>query len=320
MSAGSWWVLCEPSGTDITTTSKELLSEASRRGARVSAVSWGPDSAELADVTGSWGAERYFDLGDLGAVLPGSVVAATVASLWLDETPEVLLIPASTDGRDIAACLSAFVDVPVLTNITGLREEAELLSEHSLFGGTQTALARHRGVTPSLLVVRAKSFAMGAPGTASAQRVAVVPAAPRVRPVTIVATHVEEHSGPALEDADVVVSGGRGLGDAAAYGLVQELASLLDGAPGASRAIVDAGWVPYSHQVGQTGTTVKPNLYIACGISGATQHLVGMKGANHIVAINKDPDAPIFSICDFGVVGDVHHVLPALIAALRARS
>jgi electron transfer flavoprotein alpha subunit len=320
VSAPSWWVLCEPSGADITTTSKELLSEARRRGATVSAVSWGPHSEGLADVTGSWGAERFFDLGDLGGVLPGSVVAATVASLVGEESVDAVFIPASTDGRDIAGCLSAFLDVPVLTNVTGLRDEPELLSEHSLFGGTQIALARNDGVRPSLMVVRAKSFAMGTPGAASAQRLAVAAVPPRVRPVTIVASHVEERSGPALDDAEVVVSGGRGLGDAASYGLVEELATLLGGAPGASRAIVDAGWVPYSHQVGQTGTTVKPNLYIACGISGATQHLVGMKGATHIVAINKDPDAPIFSICDFGVVGDVHNVLPALIAALRERS
>ncbi|NBY12891.1 MAG: electron transfer flavoprotein subunit alpha/FixB family protein [Actinobacteria bacterium] len=135
----------------------------------------------------------------------------------------------------------------------------------------------------------------------------------------VLSVHVEESTGPKLDEAEIVVSGGRGLGEAGKYTLVEDLAKVLKGAPGASRAIVDAGWVPYSYQVGQTGKVVKPNVYIAAGISGATQHMVGMKGSKNIIAINKDKEAPIFGVADLGIVGDVHKVLPQLIELLKSR-
>ncbi|MGH8995388.1 MAG: electron transfer flavoprotein subunit alpha/FixB family protein, partial [Acidimicrobiales bacterium] len=207
----------------------------------------------------------------------------------------------------------------VLTNVVGLGEDGGS-SQHSLFGGTISATARFTGEGPYIYVVRAKSFAAEPSGGGAAEIVsAPAPEVGATGAATVTARHVEARTGPKLDEASVIVSGGRGLGSAEKYEMIEELAGLLHGAAGASRAIVDAGWVPYARQVGQTGKTVKPNLYVACGISGATQHLVGMKGSKNIVAINKDQDAPIFSVADLGIVGDVHKVLPALIEALKSR-
>jgi electron transfer flavoprotein alpha subunit len=321
MALSNIWVVAEPSSGSFTTTSLELLTHARGYGAAVSAITWGGD-ASLAGVAGEYGATTLYDVGDLAGALPGVPVASAIAALVASAgAPDAILIPTSYDGRDVAGRLSARLDRPVLTNVTGLVEDGGLTTEHPIFGGSQTVKARFTGEGPGIFVVRAKSFAAEASSGAAANVVAAPPGdVGSSGTATIAATHVEERVGPKLEEAAVVVSGGRGLGEADKYALIEETAKLLNGAAGASRAIVDAGWVPYSHQVGQTGKTVKPTVYIACGISGATQHMVGMKGSKNIVAINKDPDAPIFQIADFGIVGDVHKVLPALIAALKARA
>jgi electron transfer flavoprotein alpha subunit len=321
MSVTTIWVLCEPTSNGISTPSLELLTAARSMADTVEAITWGSATGSNAGVLGEYGASAVHDVGDLGAALPGVPVASAIAGLVATAgAPDAILIPTSYDGRDVAGRLSVRLDRPVLTNVTGLREDGGLVAEHPVFGGTLTVYSRFTAEGPGIFVVRAKSFAAESAGGAPATVTPLtVPETGATGMAIIDASHAEERSGPSLDEAAVVVSGGRGLGEASAYALIEELATLLHGAAGASRAIVDAGWVPYSHQVGQTGKTVKPSVYLACGISGATQHMVGMKGSKTIVAVNKDKDAPIFTICDLGIVGDVHKVLPALIDALKNR-
>jgi electron transfer flavoprotein alpha subunit len=322
MSTEKIWVLAEVGDAGPTPITLELLTEARSVAGTVEAVAWGPDTATLAASLGEYGATTVHDVGDIGDALPGVPVASAMAALVQGgNAPDAILIPATYDGRDVAGRLSAKLDVPVLTNVTGLVAGGDgLSSQHPVFGGSHIVTARFTGKGPGIFVIRAKSFAAEPAGGGAATVVAApVPDAGATNTAKIAQRHVEERSGPKLDEAAVVVSGGRGLGEAANYALIEELAKLLNGAAGASRAIVDAGWVPYSHQVGQTGKTVKPTVYVACGISGATQHLVGMKGSKNIVAINKDQEAPIFSVADLGIVGDVHKVLPALIEAIKAK-
>ena len=313
------WVVVEPANGALTTTSLEILTLARSLGGTVSAITWGGQGAALAAQAGEYGATTLHDAGDLAGALPGAPVAGAIAALVASAgAPDVILIPTSYDGRDIAGRLSAKLNTGVLTNVTGY--SADGTTEHPVFGGTQIVNARFTSGGPGIVVIRAKSFAAeSASGAAATVNPIAAGDLGATNSAKIVASHVEERVGPKLEEAAVIVSGGRGLGEASAFALVEEAAKLLNGASGASRAIVDAGWVPYSKQVGQTGKTVKPTVYIACGISGATQHMVGMKGSKNIVAINKDADAPIFQVADFGIVGDVHKVLPALIEKLKSR-
>ena len=317
MSIAKIWVVAEIVDGAPTTTSLELVSHARTLADTVETVVWG-DGAAAAGTLGEYGATTVHDVGDLGGALPGAPVAAAVAD---GNGPDAVLLPATYDGRDIAGRLSVKLDRPVLTNVVGLAAvDGGLASQHAIFGGAEILTAKFTAEGPGIFVVRAKSFAAEPSGGAAAAVVAApAPDTGASNAARIVARHVEERTGPKLDEAAVVVSGGRGLGEKEQYVLIEQLAGLLHGAAGASRAIVDAGWVPYSHQVGQTGKTVKPTVYMACGISGATQHMVGMKNSKNIVAINKDQDAPIFQVADLGIVGDVHKVIPKLIEALQAR-
>jgi electron transfer flavoprotein alpha subunit len=300
----------------------ELATGARSLATTVEAVTWGGEGEHLAPTLGAHGVSTVFDVGELGNSLPGPSVASAITTSWAVEgPPEAIFLATTYDSRDIAARLSARIDRPVLTNAVALvRQEGSMVTTHAAFGGSKLVRARLTGEGPGIYLIRPKSFPAEPSGGPPAKVVPLpVPDLGAVAGAEIVSRHADARQGPSLEEAQVVVAGGRGLGDRGGFALVEELAALLHGAPAASRAVVDAGWVPYAYQVGQTGKTVKPDVYLAFGISGATQHLVGMKSAKHIIAVNKDPSAPILRIADLGVVGDVHQVLPKLIEVVKSR-
>jgi electron transfer flavoprotein alpha subunit len=304
-----------------TTATLELLTAARATGATVEAFIAG-DAAAVAAKLGEFGAAKVYATGDLGGALLGVPAAAAITALVQGgNAPDVILFSQTYDGRDIAGRLSVKLDKSVLTNAVGLEISGDTVTaEHAVFGGAKVLKAAFTGSGPHIVLVRPKSFAAeSGGGPAAVVEQVAVPDTGATGSAVVTQRHVEERTGPKLDEAAIVVSGGRGLGEAAKYSWIEDLAKALKGAPGASRAIVDAGWVPYAYQVGQTGKTVKPEVYLAAGISGATQHMVGMKGAKNIIAINKDKEAPIFGIADLGIVGDVNKVLPKLIEALKAR-
>ena len=314
------WVFAQESNGAPTTATLELLTKARSLGSVNAFV--GGDASTVAAALGGHGATKVYATGDLGGKLPGVAVSAAMkAVIDSGDSPDLIMFPQTYEGRDVMARLSVKLDRTVLTNNIDISIDGDAVAVTTpVFGGNVLVTTTFTGPGPHLAAFRPKSFVAEPVGGGAPEVVAVaVPELGAVGAATVVAVHVEESTGPKLDEANIVVSGGRGLGEASKYEMIEQLAKLLKGAPGASRAIVDAGWVPYSYQVGQTGKVVKPGVYIACGISGATQHMVGMKGAKNIIAINKDKEAPIFGIADLGIVGDVHKVLPKLIEALQSR-
>lgn len=311
------WVFCEELDGAPSASALELLTKARSWGeVEVFYVGAGNDAAYAA--LGDHGAAKVHQL-DVGDKLPAAAAAAALADL-VDEGDIALFGMGSTD-RDVAGRLSARMGCPVLANAVEIdTSSGRVLVTNEILGGT-TRVVTAATAGPVIVVARPKAFPAEPAGGAPPEIAAV--AAPNVGhagSAAVLESHVEESEGPDLEAAAIVVGGGRGMGGPEEkWEPVAKLAGLLGGAVGATRAVVDAGWVPYSLQVGQTGKTVKPDVYIACGVSGAMQHLVGMKDSSTIIAINKDAEAPIFTIADLGVIGDVHKVMPALIAALENR-
>lgn len=310
------WVFCEEVDGAPSTLGLELLAKARSLG-EPTVLYAGAGSVEAWETLGDHGALRvlHFDHGDMLAAAP---IAAAVATRAGEQSPGMILFGQAYTDRDVAGRLAVRLGLPVLSNAVDVAFESDgtATTRHEISGGAEVAVAAFRAPGPHLAIIRPKSFPAEPVGGPLPE---VVPMEiPDVGGAGAVVSerHARQREGPDLEEAAVIVSGGRGLGAAEHYSMVESLAAPLGAATGATRAIVDAGWVPYAKQVGQTGKTVKPDVYIACGISGAMQHLVGMKDAKTIIAINKDPDAPIFTIADLGIVGDVHKVMPKLIEEL----
>ncbi|MEJ7697775.1 MAG: electron transfer flavoprotein subunit alpha/FixB family protein [Candidatus Limnocylindrales bacterium] len=305
--------------TEIATLARTLAAESG--GAAVTGVVIGADPAKAAQELATY-LPRVIAVTepDSAEHAAGTIVGQRLAALIAEHEPDVILIGAGPEGRDLAGVVSALTGRGVLANAIALRGSPDgPIASHSVFGGkllTESALTGGRGIVTIRANVAAAEPA-ASPGTVET----VTPSGTLDLPaVPIVERIASSGAAVSIDDAKIIVAGGRGVGGADGFALVQELADALGGAVGATRAAVDSGWIPYSQQIGQTGKLVKPQLYLALGISGAIQHKVGMQTASTIVAVNRDPEAPIADFADMLVVGDLVAVGQALLEQLRARA
>jgi electron transfer flavoprotein alpha subunit len=305
-------VLVEHAEGSVKKVTLELLTAARAIGDPVAVVVGAAGSAgPLTDKLAEYGATAVVaaESEDTGTYLVTPQVAV-LASLVESESPAAVLVASSAEGKEIAARLAIRTRSGILTDAVGV--EGDGTATQSIFGGAVVVKSRVRTGTPIITVRPNSVTAEPAPAQAESRSVDVT-LDDAARGATVLERVVEAKGDrPALTDAAIVVSGGRGLGNGDNFTLVEALADSLGGAVGASRAATDAGWYPHQNQVGQTGVTVSPQLYLAVGISGAIQHRAGMQTSKTIVAVNKDPEAPIFELVDFGVVGDLFTVVPQL--------
>jgi electron transfer flavoprotein alpha subunit len=310
-------VLVDHLDGEVKKVSLELLTLARKHG-DAAAVWVGPGYESAKDKLAEYGAAKVYIAAD--EELTSYVVAPKaelLAQLVADKSPAAVLVPATAEGKEVAGRLAVKIDSGVLTDVVDLAEG--FVGEHSIFGGAIIAHAKVKTGTPIVAVRPNAVSPETAPGTPAEEQVSVT-LSDAAKGAKIVEKVVQEKGDrPELTEAAIVVSGGRGVGGADNFKIIEDLADSLGAAVGASRAVTDAGWYPHSFQVGQTGKTVSPQLYVAVGISGAIQHRAGMQTSKTIVAINKDPEAPIFELVDFGVVGDLFQVAPQLTEEINKR-
>jgi len=310
-------------GTPKKIANQMLTAARQKGGGEVHAALFGEGAGGSAEKLGAYGVTKAFvwDDAEADAYVTEPRVRALETALG-QSGAEILLYPADPFLSDVVARTAVRVKAGVVTDAVDLDLEGDrMVATKAIFGGEMTSRCQVRGDRPQFLGVKANSFPAeesgGSPAEVVALAVTLDDKAKRARVVDV----IEQTAGgrPEMTEASVIVAGGRGLGEADGFKVIEELADALGAAVGASRAATDAGWYPHQHQIGQTGKTVAPTLYIGAGISGAIQHRAGMQTSQTIIAINKDGEAPIFSIADFGIVGDLYKVLPPLVDEVRKR-
>jgi len=316
------WVFAETVDGTPKPVVLELLTKARSLG-DTTAVALGPGASKSTGELAKYGATKVYVHEDpaFREVLATPAVEL-LARLIEKDKPDLVIFGMTYDGRDVASRLSARLGTALIANATDITaRDGSWAVVSAMFGGSVLVTTVPRAKAPTLVLIRPKAVAAEPAASANAPQVETLtdPIDNSKPAARVLRRETEKAGGPKLEDAAIIVSGGRGLGAPENFKMLDELAAELGAAVGASRAVVDAGWKPYAFQIGQTGKTVKPTVYIALGISGAMQHTVGMKGAKTIIAINKDPDAPIFKLADLGIVGDVQKIVPQLIQEVRSR-
>jgi electron transfer flavoprotein alpha subunit len=305
-------VLVDELDGEVKKVTFELLTAARRLGEPSAVVVGAPGTAaKIKDALGSYGAAKVYVAESEDAA--GYLVTPTVdvlAALVSQVSPAAVLVPATAEGKEVSGRLAIRIGSGLLYDAVDV--DGEGVTTHSVFGGAFTAKAKATNGVP-VISIRPGSVEPERADGAAAEETVEVPAVDAAKATRITGTEpVTGGDRPELTEASVVVSGGRGVGSAESFSVVEQLADALGGAVGASRAAVDSGYYPHQFQVGQTGKTVSPQLYVALGISGAIQHRAGMQTSKTIIAVNKDAEAPIFEIADFGVVGDLFQVAPQL--------